>query len=81
MLNNLIDILIWAFVISLFSLGCLAVFIVIYAVVAVMIQERKDPFKERKTNVYKAHVGEYIPLDQIDQDKLRARFVKNDDKE
>jgi hypothetical protein len=46
-----------------------------------MIQDRKDPFKERKTNVYKAEAGEYIPLDQIDQDKLRARFIKNDDKE
>jgi uncharacterized protein YpmB len=80
-MNGLIDTLIWVFVISLFSLGCLAVFIVIYAVIAVMIQDRKDPFKERKTNVYKAEVGEYIPLDQIDQDKLRCRFVKNDDKE
>jgi uncharacterized protein YpmB len=77
----MIDILIWVFVLSLFTLGCLAVFIVIYAVIAVMIQDRKDPFKERKTNVYKAHVGEYIPLDQIDQDKLRGRFTKNEDKE
>ena len=81
MLNNLIDTLIWVFVISLFALGCLAVFTVIYAVIAVMIQDRKDPFKERKTNVYKAEVGEYIPLDQIDQDKLRCRFTKNEDKE
>lgn len=81
MLNNLVDILIWVFVIALFALFCLAVFTIIYAVIAVMIQDRKDPFKERKTNVYKAHFGEYIPLDQIDQDKLRARFTKNDDKE
>lgn len=80
-MNGLIDILIWVFVISLFTLGCLAVFTVIYAVIAVMIQDRKDPFKERKTNVYKAEVGEYIPLDQIDQSKLRARFTKNEDKE
>lgn len=80
-MNGLIDTLIWVFVIALFALGCLAVFAVIYAVIAVMIQDRKDPFKERKTDVYKAYFGEYIPLDQIDQDKLRARFTKNDDKE
>ena len=80
-MNGLIDTLIWVFVISLFSLGCLAVFTFIYAVIAVMMQDRKDPFKERKTNVYKAEVGEYIPLDQIDQAKLSARFTKNDDKE
>jgi phage gp29-like protein len=41
-MNGLIDTLIWVFVISLFSLGCLAVFIVIYAVIAVMIQDRKN---------------------------------------
>ena len=41
-MNGLIDILIWVFVISLFALGCLAVFIVIYAVIAVMIQDRKN---------------------------------------
>ena len=80
-MNGLIDILIWVCIIALFTLFCLAVFIVIYAVIAVMIQDRKDPFKERKTDVYKAEVGEYIPLDQIDQAKLRARFTKNDDKE
>lgn len=81
MLNNLIDALIWAFEFSLFALGCLAAMLVIYAVIMVMIQDRKDPFKERKTNVYKAEFGEYIPLDQIDQAKLRGRFKKNDDKE
>ena len=81
MLNGLIDILIWVFVIALFALGCLAVFTGIYVVIAVMIRDRKDPFKERKTNVYKAEFGEYIPLDQIDQAKLRCRFIKNDDKE
>lgn len=42
MLNGLIDTLIWVFVIALFSLGCLAVFTVIYAVIAVMIQDRKN---------------------------------------
>lgn len=80
-MNGLIDTLIWVFVISLFALGCLAAVTVIGAVIAVMIQDRKDPFKERKTDVYKAHFGEYIPLDQIDQAKPRSRFVKNDDKE
>lgn len=81
MLNNMIDILIWVFVIALFTLFSLAVFTFVYAVISVMIQDRKDPFKERKTDVYKAHFGEYIPLDQIDQDKLRGRFTKNEDKE
>ena len=42
MLNGLIDTLIWVFVIALFALGCLAVFTVIYAVIAVMIQDRKN---------------------------------------
>ena len=80
-MNGLIDTLIWVFVISFFALFCLAVFTFIYAVIAVMIQDRKDPFKERKTDVYKAHFGEYIPMEQIDQAKLRGRFIKNDDKE
>ena len=41
-MNGLIDTLIWVFVIALFSLGCIAVFTVIYAVIAVMIQGRKN---------------------------------------
>jgi hypothetical protein len=42
MLNNLIDALIWAFELSLFALGCLAAMLVIYAVIMVMIQGRKN---------------------------------------
>ena len=42
MLNNLIDTLIWVFVIAFFALGCLAVFTGIYAVIAVMIQDGKN---------------------------------------
>lgn len=41
-MNGLIDILIWAFGLSLFALGCLGAMLVIYAFFAVMIQDRKN---------------------------------------
>lgn len=41
-MNGLIDAIILGFVISLVSLGCIVAFAVIYAVIAVNIQDRKN---------------------------------------
>lgn len=84
MLNNMIDILIWVFMIACVLLAMSVVIFLICCVIADIREDKTTVICDELKKVegaLKAEVGEYIPLDQIDQDKLRCRFTKNEDKE
>ena len=83
-MNGLIDILALVFLIACVLFAMSVVILGICLVIADIREDRNTVICDELKKVegaLKAEFGEYIPLDQIDQAKLRCRFKKNDDKE
>ena len=83
-MNGLIDVLIWVFLIACVLFMMSVVILCICLVIADIREDRNTVICDELKKVeeaFSAEFGEYIPLEQIDQAKLRGRFTKNEDKE